>query len=167
MVAQTMQFASSKDANPVLSYRTYYGIIQEIWELDYEVFHETVFLCDWVKDVINVGYKIDDFGFTLVNLSRISHTDDPFTLALHAKQVFYVSDQIDPIWSVVLTPPQKEFYHCDVVEDDDSMLDTLTNISNFSNKLPNVRDDLIDDDDSSTWTRSDCEGIYVYDQQPN
>ena len=48
-------------------------------------------------------------------------------LALHAKQVFCVSDQIDPRWSVVLTPPQKEFYHYDAIEDDDSMLDTLTN----------------------------------------
>ena len=46
MVAQTMQFASSKDGNPVLSNITYYGIIQEIWELDYEVFNETIFLCD-------------------------------------------------------------------------------------------------------------------------
>ena len=67
----------------------------------------------------------------------------------------------------MLMPLQKEFYHCDALEDDDPMLDTLTNISNFSNKLPNVCDDLVDDDDSSSWARSDCEGIYVYDQQSN
>ena len=31
----TMQVSSSKDKNPVISDMTFYGIIQEIWEIDY------------------------------------------------------------------------------------------------------------------------------------
>ena len=47
------------------------------------------------------------------------------------------------------------------------MLDMLSNISHLSNKFPNVYDDLVNDDDSLSWTRSDCEEIDIYDQQPN
>ncbi|BBH02322.1 hypothetical protein Prudu_012853 [Prunus dulcis] len=36
LLAQTMQVASAKDKNPILSNMGFYGVIQEIWDLDYQ-----------------------------------------------------------------------------------------------------------------------------------
>ncbi|XP_026438586.1 uncharacterized protein LOC113337122 isoform X2 [Papaver somniferum] len=49
MDACTSFRASSKDTNLVDDDTTYYGILQLILELDYGVFSEIIFLCDWVR----------------------------------------------------------------------------------------------------------------------
>ena len=46
IVAKTMHFASAKDKNPIESDMIYYGIIKEIWEIDYDAFQLPVFMCD-------------------------------------------------------------------------------------------------------------------------
>ncbi|KAI5312920.1 hypothetical protein L3X38_042094 [Prunus dulcis] len=43
LLAQTMQIASAKDKNPILSNMGFYGVIQEIWDLDYQKFTIPVF----------------------------------------------------------------------------------------------------------------------------
>ncbi|XP_060965366.1 uncharacterized protein LOC133034322 [Cannabis sativa] len=68
IVAETMHFASAKDRNPVLGTMTYYGVIEEIWELNYFAFRIPLFKCSWVDN--NVGVKTDELGFTLVDLKR-------------------------------------------------------------------------------------------------
>ncbi|TXG66340.1 hypothetical protein EZV62_007615 [Acer yangbiense] len=58
LVAKAMQIASSRDKNPVISDMSFYGVIQEIWDLDYNKFRIPVFLCDWVDS--NGGVKVDN-----------------------------------------------------------------------------------------------------------
>lgn len=41
--------ASTKDKNLVEAEMTYYGVIQNIFELNYVSFKEVVFYCDWVR----------------------------------------------------------------------------------------------------------------------
>ncbi|KAA0054101.1 hypothetical protein E6C27_scaffold131G00070 [Cucumis melo var. makuwa] len=66
-----------------------------------------------VATTMQTGVRIDDLHFTLVDLSRIGHSSNSFVIATHGKQVFYVSDLVDPRWSVVVMPPQKDFpYKC-------------------------------------------------------
>ncbi|KAI5314043.1 hypothetical protein L3X38_043219 [Prunus dulcis] len=43
LLAHTMQVASAKDKNPILSNMGFYGVIQEIWDLDYQKFTIPVF----------------------------------------------------------------------------------------------------------------------------
>jgi len=43
----------------------YYGIIEEIWEVDYTKFSILVFNCKWVDNKSRI--KIDESGFTLVD----------------------------------------------------------------------------------------------------
>lgn len=74
-----MQVTGYKDKNPLFTDMCYYGVITEIWQLDYHMFKIPVFKCDWVD--INKGIKVDDLGFTLVELSRIGHKNDSFILA--------------------------------------------------------------------------------------
>lgn len=65
---------------------SYYRVITEIWQLDYNMFKIPVFKCDWVDNT--KGIRVDELGFTLVELGGIGHRDDPFILASQAKQVF-------------------------------------------------------------------------------
>ena len=100
IVAQTMSVASAKDKHPLYGDITYYGVIQEIWELDYVVLRVPVFKCDWVHQG---GVSHDDLGFILVNLSRLGQKDEPFILASQANPVFYVDDPMNKDLSVVLS----------------------------------------------------------------
>ncbi|KAK1387626.1 hypothetical protein POM88_015804 [Heracleum sosnowskyi] len=48
--------------------KSYYGVIEEIWELDYKDFKVTLFKCKWFDD--GRGVRVDESGFTLVDFSR-------------------------------------------------------------------------------------------------
>ncbi|TYJ99710.1 putative serine/threonine-protein kinase nek2 [Cucumis melo var. makuwa] len=58
LVAKTTQVSSSKDKNPVIGDMSFYGVIQEIWELNYNTFNVSVFKCDWVQN--SGGVRIDE-----------------------------------------------------------------------------------------------------------
>ena len=44
----------------------------------------------------------EKMGFTLVDLKKGGYNDDPFIMAVQARQVFYVQDPSDPTWSMVI-----------------------------------------------------------------
>ncbi|KAL0536781.1 hypothetical protein IC582_025742 [Cucumis melo] len=96
LVATTMQVSSAKDKNPMIGDMSFYGIIEDIWEVCYNTFNIVLFKCKWVEN--KNGVRIDDLHFTLVDLSRIGHSSDSFIIATHGQQVFYVSDPVDPRW---------------------------------------------------------------------
>ncbi|KAL0534262.1 hypothetical protein IC582_028551 [Cucumis melo] len=100
LVANTMQISSAKDKHPIVTNMSFYGVIQEIWELNYINFKIIMFKCNWVDSVS--GARTDELGFTLVNLKRIGHKTDSFILASQAKQVFFLEDPSDSQWHVVL-----------------------------------------------------------------
>ena len=152
LVATTMQVSSAKDRNPIVSDMSFYGVIQEIWEINYNTFKIPLFKCDWVEN--QNGVRIDDLGFTLVKLNRIGHTSDPFILATQARQVFYIEDPIDAQWSIVITPPQKDF--ADTCYDDE-LGDTSLDCPSVA-KCTSPTD--IDEPDIP-YVRDGCEGTWV------
>ncbi|KAH7844298.1 hypothetical protein Vadar_026592 [Vaccinium darrowii] len=145
-----MQVAGCKDKNPVYAEMNFYGVITEIWQLDYHLLKIPVFKCDWVD---NKGVKVDELGFTLVELGRIGHKSDSFILASQAKQVFYVEDQLDSRWSIVLEPPQHR-YPCNV---DDDVNDCFAQ----PQVLPAVDSFSENDDLGLPYVRGDCEGTWI------
>lgn len=92
IIANTMQIASSKDKNPTVSNMSFYGVIQELWDLNYNKFKISIFKCDLVDS--GNGTKVDELGF-LVDLNKIGHKSDQFILASQAKQIFYIQDPVD------------------------------------------------------------------------
>jgi len=72
---ESMHFASSKNNNPVMAF----GVIEEIWEVDYVKFRVSVFKCKWVGS--NIRVNLDDLGFTLVDLAKIGSKEEPFIMA--------------------------------------------------------------------------------------
>nr|CAE05681.2 OSJNBa0065B15.4 [Oryza sativa Japonica Group] len=70
---------------------TYYGAIEDIWELDYGPLKVPLFRCQWVR-LTGGGVTIDDSGMTTVDLNKVGYSDEPFVLANDVTQVFYVKD---------------------------------------------------------------------------
>src|ERR1041385_5265620 len=71
---------------------TYYGYIEEIWELDYGPnFKVLLFRCKWfnLKDGVQVDLQ---YGTTTVDLKNLGYDTEPFVLASEVAQVFYVKD---------------------------------------------------------------------------
>ncbi|GJV53862.1 putative transposon, En/Spm-like protein [Tanacetum coccineum] len=70
----------------------YYGVLQEIWVLDYRFRQIPLFKYDWVNHRAGGVKRDTTLGCTLVDLNNIGHKVDLFILALKARQVFYVKD---------------------------------------------------------------------------
>ncbi|XP_048502949.1 uncharacterized protein LOC104896462 [Beta vulgaris subsp. vulgaris] len=102
VLASSTFYASAKDRNPVDAKLLYYGRIQEIWELNYSSFKVGLFCCKWICNNLRFVRKDGPCGFTLVDLGHLRESDEPFILATHAKQVFYVRDLVDHKWCIVV-----------------------------------------------------------------
>ena len=154
VVASTMQIASAKDKNPIFCELCFYGIITEIWDLDYTKFRIPVFKCDWVDN--NNGIKVDELGFTLVDLTKVAYKSDSFILTSQAKQVFYVQDQLEPRWSIVLS--QKDILHKEGVDD---LIEVPAEHHPSISTIPKIYsfDDM--DDSQAICMREDSEGIWI------
>ncbi|XP_074347531.1 uncharacterized protein LOC141686391 [Apium graveolens] len=111
VVADTM-LVQGKEKNIEHTSPTYYGVITSIWELDYNKFRVPIFRCSWVD--MNQGVKVDDLGYTIVNLNKLGFVNDPFVLGKHVKKVCYIDDPLEKHWYVVLKLPEKNCYEqCD------------------------------------------------------
>ena len=152
VVAEAMHFASSKDRNLMLAAMSYYGIIEEIWEVSYTKFKVPVFKCKWVNS--NVVQVDEEFGFVSVNLERFRYGDEPFILGSQAKQVFFVPDLEKKKLSIMLQGKRQG-----VGGDDGDLELNLDETPPFTATRPKaVELDLVDDDYA---VRDDhCEGIW-------
>ena len=72
---------------------TYYGYIEEIWELEYgPTFKVPLFRCKWVK-MTGGGVHVDEkYGMTTMDINNLAYMDKPFILANDVAQVFYVKN---------------------------------------------------------------------------
>jgi hypothetical protein len=68
----------------------YYGQIQEIWEFDFHGFKIPLFHCNWVD--ATRGVVQDKYMFISVDLNHQGYKSEPFVLAKHIAQVFFVLD---------------------------------------------------------------------------
>ena len=74
--ADSEHFCSASDNNPIQASMLYFGVIEEIWELDYSQFRVLVFKCKWVNE--NTSVCQDPLGYTLVDLNKVAYKDGPF-----------------------------------------------------------------------------------------
>ncbi|XP_017228608.2 uncharacterized protein LOC108203915 [Daucus carota subsp. sativus] len=126
---------------------TFYGVIIGIWELDYNNFRIPIFRCNGID--MNRGTKVDDLGYTLVNLNKLGFFNDPFVLAKHIKQVCYIDDPLDKLWSVVLKLPEKNYYEDNDEENEGSVEVELENEC----FVPNFPDVDLDEEDTTSYMR--------------
>jgi hypothetical protein len=84
---------------------TYYGQIEEIWELDCVGLKVTLFWCRWVTNWKRAVSK-DKYGYVCVDLWVFGYKNEPFVFANDVEQVFYVPDLAKKNWFVVM--PRKK-----------------------------------------------------------
>ncbi|CAM8944242.1 unnamed protein product [Rhodiola kirilowii] len=104
LVAETTLVSSVRDQNPIYAPINYFGVIEEIWELDYVKFRVPIFKCKWVN---NSSVRTDEYGMTFADFRREGSKDEPFIMAEQARQVFYVRDPSDSNHFVVLHGKQQ------------------------------------------------------------
>ncbi|XP_004301475.1 PREDICTED: uncharacterized protein LOC101301980 [Fragaria vesca subsp. vesca] len=155
LLANAMQVASARDQNPSDGVMDFYGVIKSIWEVDYYKFRVPVFYCDWVESTR--GIKVDELGFTLVKLNRLGHLNDPFVLATHVKQIFYIEDPLDAEWSVVVRCPNKDYRGIDDDDEDDDLeeeqpfIPTMPSVDTFDDVTENNPSGHMRDGDEGIW----------------
>ncbi|XP_074374163.1 uncharacterized protein LOC141714548 [Apium graveolens] len=110
-VSETIRWIARKPSFSVLTYETYlvYGVRYFTKE----------------RDDNDKGIKVDDLGFTLVDLSRQGHKRDKYVSMDQVKQVYYIEDPVDAKWSVVLTSTTRDYQ--DMYNDDDLGDTTMEN----------------------------------------
>ena len=81
------------DATTKTGNDTYYGYIEDIWELNYGSGDLKVPLvrCKWVNMTRGGVTKDPQYGMTTVD-NNLAYADEPFVLANDVAQVFYVKD---------------------------------------------------------------------------
>jgi len=147
---ESMNFASAKDNNPVMASISYFGVIEEIWEVDYAKFRVPVFKCKWVDN--NTEVHVDELGFTLVDLNKVAYKEDPFIMAYQARQVFYVKDPSNERWSVVLKGRMPSDTH------DHSSLNLIDSPS-ILRRIPHLNEEVHNDEEHVTCNDHN-EGIW-------
>ncbi|KAL6133034.1 hypothetical protein ACLB2K_065271 [Fragaria x ananassa] len=106
---------------------SFYDVITEIWELDYEKFWIPIFKYDWVDN--GRGVVVDELGFTLANLNNKGHFNETFVLGKCVEKIFYIQDLADPQWSVIVNLPKRyysDFEVEDVVTDNEIIHQPIT-----------------------------------------
>jgi hypothetical protein len=95
----------------------YYSYIEEIWELNYGMYLQIpIFKCQWVKHT--QGVEINDYGFTIVDLTNMGHKDEPWVLAATIAQLFYILDLKDEKKYIVV-PGKQRVVRVNDVEDEE------------------------------------------------
>ncbi|TLX68568.1 DUF4216 domain-containing protein, partial [Labilibacter sediminis] len=135
---------------------SYYGVIKEIWELAYDDIIFPVFKCKWVKNRGPNGVQVDRYGFTIVDLETNGYETEPFVLAKHVAQVFYVKDPSKPTKHLVLQG-KRRILGVDNVYDDEEY-DQFDDLPPFS---VGIETGIFENMDRTTYVRAEAEGKYV------
>jgi len=129
----TMSYASSSDNQMQFGGVSYYGRLVDIIEINYHGrFSIVLFKCNWANTTTSRGIMSDEYGFTLVSFACLIHTsdnddDEPYIKALEAQMVYYVDDELDKNWCILVKP--RDLYN---MGGDD--VDIFMNVSHLNNK---------------------------------
>lgn len=155
-----MSYASARDTNPLEGNVDYYGVLNDIIELDYfNKFKVVLFRCDWADVNNSRGAKKDRYGFIMVKFSRMIHPgkhilNESYVFSSQVKQVFYSEDPKEPSWFVVIHNQPREVY---------DMGDEITNDGPRTEFFPSSHESIFNDNDDGQWACEDVdEDIYDF-----
>ena len=157
VTSSTSCIASRVDGNLRQADLSYYGKLEDIIELNYYgQFRVTLFKCKWADTTRERGCRKDAWGFTSVNFSRLIHTGDredhdPYIEASQAQMVYYVNDEVNKDWSVVVHLRPRDLF--DMGEKEDTEVyeiepcseQDLDQLFEDADDFPLLRDDVEDE----------------------
>ena len=165
VTAESTSFEIGNNDNIIIGKNTYYGIIKEILEINYQHKGNVVlFRCDWVNNCVhNKWVKTNQFGITSVNFQHLFNTgerisDEPFILASQALQMYYVPDPVHTEWAAVVQSKPREVYDFDNLESE-SVDNDYAVVEQLAALNENVALDIVNATIPSV--RNDIDGIIV------
>lgn len=147
----------------------YFGVLTDILELEYGGRNKIVlFKCDW-WDTYNEGrgYKKEANGLTFVNTTRHLATNEPYVLASQVEQVYYIQDNKNPDWQMVVKTLPRNFYDIPTTNDEEPIDDEEPTWDEniIVDTLPEY---IMDNDDIATsLNRDDVNGIIIEKSHPS
>ena len=157
MSAKIASFSSTRDNNPIHTNMTYYGVLDEIIEINYyDEMKFLLFKCEWVD--INRGVK-QDGDLTLVNFNYKLRTSEPFVLANQVEQVWYVKYPKESGWHVVRKTKPRDYF--DMNEDFNDADEGLEIEQQIDLHATNYDNEIDVDDENVTWERDDIHEIEI------
>ncbi|XP_057440976.1 uncharacterized protein LOC130732968 [Lotus japonicus] len=149
LTSKTPCVASSANANLRQVDLPYYGKLEDIIELNYySCFQVVLFKCKWADTKRDRGFRKDAWKFSSVNFSQCIHTGereehDPYIEASQAKLVYYVDEEVNKGWSLVVHMMPRDLYDMGEVESEPYEEQDLSNlISNEDDTMTLARDDV-------------------------
>ncbi|XP_078161883.1 uncharacterized protein LOC144557217 isoform X2 [Carex rostrata] len=94
----------------------WYGVIKKIIVLEYTGKRVVVlFKCDWFEKqpqgrYKSRSYKIDEYGYVNIDVSRHYYQNEPYILGNQAQQVYYTKDAKKPNWCTVVRTKPRNLY---------------------------------------------------------
>ena len=156
LTSSTSCVASRADQNIREADLAYYGKLEDIIELNYYGrFKVTLFKCKWADTTRDRGLRKDPWGFTSINFSRLiqmgdREEHDPYIEASQAEMVYYVNDEVNKDWKIVVHLKPRDLY--DMGEGDNEVCELepcpqqdLNHFFSESEHLPLFRDDEDDE----------------------
>jgi hypothetical protein len=137
----------------------FFGIIEDIWELDYgRDIKVALFRYHWIKQ-----YQFNEIGLRVVDLQNVGYHDDPWVLASRVAQVCYMPDphSILPLkkrLKHVVVPGKKHIIRVDGVDDFEAYnnYDEMLLFIDFTKKIIVVEKNL--PKDTLPWERKGVKG---------
>ncbi|RDY06304.1 hypothetical protein CR513_09722, partial [Mucuna pruriens] len=155
LTSSTSCVASQVDANLRLVDLPYYGKLEDIIELNYYGFLKVIlFRCKWADTTRPRGFRKDAWQFTSVNFSHCIHTDGPYIEASQAQMVYYVDDEVNKGWSVVVHMMPRDLYDMGEVGEDITFESEPYHEQDLSNLFTNETETI-------TLTRNDVDDEFV------
>jgi hypothetical protein len=138
---------------------TYYGFIEEIWELDYgENIRFPMFRCQWVKP--SNGVTDDNYGLTLVDLANVGYKDDPWVLTKRVAQVFYIADHMNVKKHIAIFGKQRILGVEGVIDVEDcNQFEELVLFKDHEKRIKEIEANISKSE--KPWLRTNCEGRIV------
>jgi hypothetical protein len=140
----------------------YYGQLTRIIKVQYyDGSRYVLFKCDWANIASGRNYKTNEFGYSLVNFSSLIHigeqiTDDPFVLSFQVSQVYYVADERNPNWVVVVKTKPRDVYDVGEGHMDENDVDGYNDNEPSNFNIGGIFEDVID---NLECDRNGIEGI--------
>jgi hypothetical protein len=107
------------------------------------------------------GIEINDYGFTIVDLTNVGYKDEPWVLAATVAQVFYILDPKDEKKYIII-PKKQWVVRVDDVEDEEeyNQWDKVTFFVDA--RRINIIETKISYGNVIPYARTDCEGRLVH-----
>ncbi|KAG0597359.1 hypothetical protein M758_UG331700 [Ceratodon purpureus] len=137
-----------RDRNPVMAALEYVGYVDEIVELEYGAFKQTVLVGSWVRANYrgsNATVKRDRWGFTIANFNRmLEFGQDSFAFPSQVQQVFYVDCSEAVGWKIVIrTEPRGKRVVGNTVEEESGDLFRHGRDSDFEGLRVQAEEDAV------------------------